>query len=65
MSNSNQARKLDMDSEVLTPHTLKLVPKNKVTEPNKDYGITHNFMSDFGVEVERDGFFDDLGEFLA
>lgn len=65
MANSNQALKLDMDSEVLTTHKLKLVPKKEVTEPKKDYEVTHNFMSDFGVEVERDGFFDDLGEFLA
>lgn len=65
MRNSSQALKHDMEEEVLTPHTLKLVPKQQSNEKRNNYEVTHNFLSDFGVETERKGFFDDLGDFLA
>lgn len=66
MRHSNQAlKKHDMDFEVSTEHTLKLVTKENIKKPQKEYEVTHNFLVNYGIEndIEREGFFDDLGDF--
>lgn len=65
MSNSNQALKHDMDSENLVKTSLTLIPKANIKENDNKYEISHNFISEFGVSMERKGFFDDLGDFLV
>lgn len=66
MRHSNQAlKKHDMDFEESTEHTLKLVPKESIEKPQKEYEVTHNFLASYGIDndIEREGFFDDLGDF--
>ena len=65
MPRSNLAIKHNIDSENSTVHTLKSTPKKMSLEPKLEYATTHNFMSQFDVKIERNGFFDDLGDFLT
>lgn len=65
MQNSNLAIYQEFESDVSIVKKPKIVQNIVHKEPRMKFDITHNFLNDFDVKLERDGFFDDLGSFLS